>query len=518
MNNKVKYIILFIAGMFVSLPAAMGQEVDYEKDFDAFQKAQQEEFNEFKNKADAEFETFLRESWAKFEAFDPLEPPVRPEPVKQPVFDGKKPQAPVAIKPASPKIPDMEKPTIAGRPVDVKKPELPVMTDKPAPGVYVPGHPYLPVKIDMPKVPVTERPVQRSSVNFYGTPMKVATDAIENLALAGNREGDVADAWSKLCKADHEQLIKDCMTLREEKNMSDWEYLLFTQKIGEQLYGEQQKDDIAFLQMFILNKSGYKVRLSKINGKLKLMVAPAGALYGIPYIMLEGTKYYVFNAEKQNGGMGVYTYKQDFANAKNYISLAINAAPKFDMAEYQETVSPTSGSVKVETVVNRNLMEFYKNYPQCDVSVYYHTPMSEELKATLYPPLKEAIKGKSQREAASLLIEFVQTGFEYQTDGDQFGYEKPFFLDENFFYPACDCEDRAILYATLVKDLLGLDAILLDYPNHIASAVRFTEEIPGDYIILDDGTKYLICDPTYIGATIGMCMEQFKDVAPQVIY
>ena len=87
MNNKVKYIIPFIAGMFVSLPAAMGQEVDYEKDFDAFQKAQQEEFNEFKNKADAEFETFLRESWAKFEAFDPLEPPVRPEPVKQPVFD-----------------------------------------------------------------------------------------------------------------------------------------------------------------------------------------------------------------------------------------------------------------------------------------------------------------------------------------------------------------------------------------------------------------------------------------------
>lgn len=37
-------------------------------------------------------------------------------------------------------------------------------------------------------------------------------------------------------------------------------------------------------------------------------------------------------------------------------------------------------------------------------------------------------------------------------------------------------------------------------PNHIASAVRFTEEIPGDYVILDDGAKYLICDPTYIGA------------------
>lgn len=515
--SKIKYFSLFALGIMAATVAVDAQEVDFEKEFDSFQKQQQKEFNDFKNKADADFDTFLRETWAKFEAFDPVTPPVRPEPVKQPVFDGKRAPAPVEIKPAPPKVPEWQTPTIAGKPVEVHKPSLPAITDKPVPGVYIPGRPYLPVKIDLPVVPVAERPVQRTPIDFYGSSLEVATDAIENLALNGNREADVADAWSKLCKTDHEQLIKDCMDLREKKAMSDWAYLLFTKKIGEQLYGEQQKDDIAFLQMFILNKSGYKVRLSKINEKLKLMVAPAGALYGIPYILLEGTKYYVFDAEKQNGPMGVYTYKQDFANAKNYVSLAMDAVPKFDSVEYAEVVAPKSGSVKAETVVNKNLIEFYKNYPQCDVSVYYHTPMSEELKSTLYPPLKEAIAGKNQREAANILIEFVQTGFEYQTDGQQFGYEKPFFLDENFFYPACDCEDRAILYSTLVKDLLGLDAILLDYPNHIASAVRFTEEIPGDYVVLDDGAKYLICDPTYIGASIGMCMEQFKKVSPQII-
>jgi hypothetical protein len=63
---------------------------------------------------------------------------------------------------------------------------------------------------------------------------------------------------------------------------------------------------------------------------------------------------------------------------------------------------------------------------------------------------------------------------------------------------------------------MGLDAVLLDYPNHIASAVRFNEEISGDYILLD-GKKYLICDPTYIGAPIGMCMDRFKSVAPEII-
>lgn len=495
--SKINCLSLFVLGIMAATGAVRAQEVDFEKEFEDFQKQQQKEFDDFKNKADADFDTFLRETWAKFEAFDPMTRPVRPEPARQPVFDGKRPASPVEIKPA---IPDR-----------------PAIPDKPVLGMYIPGRPYVPVKIDMPVVPVTAPPVRRTSIEFYGSLLDVATNAIEDMALTGNREADVADAWSKLCKADHEQLIKDCMELRAEKNMSDWAYLLFTKKIGEQLYGEQRKDDIAFLQMFILNKSGYKVRLSKINEKLKLMVAPAGALYGIPYILLEETKYYVYDAEKQDGPMGVYTYKQDFANAKNFVSLAMDVVPKFDSVEYAEVISPKSGSVKIETVVNKNLMEFYKNYPQCDVSVYYHTPMSEELKATLYPPLKEAINGKSQQEAANILIEFVQTSFEYQTDGQQFGYEKPFFLDENFFYPACDCEDRAILYATLVKDLLGLDAVLLDYPNHIASAVRFTEEVTGDYIVLDDDVKYLICDPTYIGASIGMCMEQFKKVSPQII-
>ena len=119
-------------------------------------------------------------------------------------------------------------------------------------------------------------------------------------------------------------------------------------------------------------------------------------------------------------------------------------------------------------------------------------------------------------EAANMLIDFVQTAFAYQTDGEQFGYEKPFFVDELFYYPYCDCEDRSILYSRLVRSLLNLDVVLLDYPNHIATAVCFTEQVEGDYILVN-GKKYVICDPTYIGASIGMAMPQFKSVAAKVL-
>lgn len=173
--------------------------------------------------------------------------------------------------------------------------------------------------------------------------------------------------------------------------------------------------------------------------------------------------------------------------------------------------------IKDERVDKSYALVVKRLYPQCAVAIHYHTPMSEALREDLYTQMKSVIVGKKQTEAAALLLHFVQTAFQYKTDGEQFGYEKPNFPDETFYYPYCDCEDRAMLYATLVRDLLGLDVVLLDYPNHIASAVHFTEEVSGDYIQLENGHKYIICDPTYIGAPIGSCMEQYKKVAPEVI-
>ena len=63
---------------------------------------------------------------------------------------------------------------------------------------------------------------------------------------------------------------------------------------------------------------------------------------------------------------------------------------------------------------------------------------------------------------------------------------------------------------------MGLDVVLLDYPEQLSTAVCFTEEIEGDYLMLE-GRKYIACDPTYIGADIGMSMPTMKKFNPVVI-
>ena len=101
-------------------------------------------------------------------------------------------------------------------------------------------------------------------------------------------------------------------------------------------------------------------------------------------------------------------------------------------------------------------------------------------------------------------------------DIDQFGREKVNFVEENFYYEKNDCDDRAVLFAYLVNSLLGLDVQFVQYPGHDCTAVRFTEcgTRGNGYFYGDD--YYLICDPSYIGASIGRCMPDYRSVKPAV--
>lgn len=84
------------------------------------------------------------------------------------------------------------------------------------------------------------------------------------------------------------------------------------------------------------------------------------------------------------------------------------------------------------------------------------------------------------------------------------------------FYPYCDCEDRSILFARLVRDIMHLDVVLLYYSGHLATAVHFNEDVRGDYLV-SGNIKYIVCDPTYIGAPVGMTMPKMNNKEAKII-
>ena len=128
------------------------------------------------------------------------------------------------------------------------------------------------------------------------------------------------------------------------------------------------------------------------------------------------------------------------------------------------------------------------------------------------------IEGKNPYRAVSTLLKYVQEGFGYQVDNLQFGREKNYFCEENFYYPANDCEDRALLFSYLVRMFVGVDVVLLEYADHVAAAVCFPKDakVKGDYYLYKNN-QYVVCDPTYKGAKVGQIANKYKKQSPRII-
>ena len=420
-----------------------------------------------------------------------------PVPTSQPAAPATKPTCPNA-KPACPNA----KPTCPNA-----QPAAP--TTKP---VVVPVTPPA-VKPSAPTGELFTASADKQMVNFCG--QKVYVDkSLKGVCSIGNmRENAIADAYEAMCKADYKALVDDCRKVKKELNLNDWGIFLFVREASKTLCTDENAAVV--MQQFLLNELGYKSKMARRadRNQMLLFVAADCQVYGHPYFTKDGLNYYNLTS---NESCQFYMCQEDSPKAKSKLNMQVNHAPALNAGMVNSVHKNRSGSVAVSVDVPKSLMEFYGSMPQCDYSVYVNAEVNPSVASKVLSTLAPLVNGKSEAEAANLLINFVQTGFQYATDQEQFGYEKPFFVEELFYYPYCDCEDRSVLYSYLVRNLLKLDVVLLDYPNHIATAVCFNENVSGDFVTVG-GKKYVVCDPTYIGASIGKAMPQFKNVAAKVL-
>ncbi len=213
--------------------------------------------------------------------------------------------------------------------------------------------------------------------------------------------------------------------------------------------------------------------------------------------------YYIISGE--NNEKGCLIYQEAFPNEKK-----ASLKPSMPLlaernAEARTFTSKKYPAMTMQVEVNCNVMDFMEGYPQCRHDNYVYMGLSESTKQAIYPVMREAMEGKPLNVAADMLLNFMHTAFDYQTDIQQFGRERPFFGDESFWFPYNDCEDRAILYCIMIHDLLGIDVVLLSYPGHMSTAIALPMEVKGNHIVVD-GKRYLLCDPTFIGSHIGLSL------------
>lgn len=471
------------------------------------------DFEAYREQANRQFAEQMRRAWVRHDA-EPAEPmPALPEPprpiVKQP--DREATNDPIPFEEVVP----LPIPTPPARPIVPMPAPLAPIPQLPAPQPDLPEQPTPPVTPE-PQPEPAPQPIDPSlfRFDFYGTTCYLSLQEHHRFVLRGTDENSVADSWLHLSSERYLPVIAEALAWRDRMALGDWGYLCFLEQMTRSFFTESHPNEAVVMQLFILTQSGYKVRIARGGERLVLLMPSEDEICGRPFLTIEGSRYYVIGDKSPS----YYLFDQAFPNEQQ-LSLLLRQKPRFAEELTPERTFTTSGKASVEArvAINRHLIDFYNNYPLLrGWSRYAQASLSEEVKAQLYPALKTMIEGVGEREAANRLLHFVQTALAYQTDEEQFGHERPLFADETLFYPYCDCEDRSILYAILVRDLLGLEAVLLYYPGHLATAVRFAGEVSGDYFELEEG-RYTVCDPTYIGSNVGDAMPQYKEVAAKII-
>ena len=453
---------------------------DFQKIFDDFLKANQKEFEDFRDRANAEYSDFLRNAWVEFSGKPPVEKP-KIKPIVPPVV-----------------IPEVDD---GQQDKEIKYDEEIVVVE--------------PQPVPVPVAPIEEVPVVNTkylTFSLYGTDCKVRYDADKKLSLYGVDENSVADFWDALSSSDDiDNLLYDLMTLRQQRSLCDWAFYKFSEALAQELYGDDKNAATVF-HAYVLTQSGFRLKLgySKDDKRMHLIAAVDGVVFEKQFWRFGGSKYYLLD----NSDISVLKIADADFKSSSPMRLTIDSENLLDESSSpkRSIASKLCEDACTSVSVNMNLLSFYEGYPSYSSDensvvsqwiTYANTPLSQGVRDSLYAQFRNVLAGKTQREAAEIILNFVQTGFVYKYDEEIWGRDRSFFAEESLYYPYCDCEDRSILFSHLIRDLLGLDVALLYSPGHLFTAVHFSEEVPGSYIMMGD-RKFIICEPTYTrGAPVG---------------
>lgn len=546
--TKRGFLIVGLLLMVVSLSAQTDA-------FEAFKQQQKAQFEQFKNDKQAEYDAyrrevneayaeFMRKAWEEFPDQAP-ELPVEEKPVPPVVYNEPEPESTPESVPESEPTPV---PTPEPEPIPSPTPEptpelesipepLPKLDAITTPQATVKVHegpdarqiPVLPVVVVIPPPPPPPEPIapvkpkeeiltKRVSVDYYGTTFTIPFPAVDDLKLKALKEGALADAWKVLSGPKYDATLKAALDIRKNSNLNDWTYLEVIRAVTEKQYG--QTHEAVLMQAYLMTQSGYRVRLGMTDNRLHMLIASQYNIYGKRYTTLDGLRFYIMG-ERDEQPLRVCKAKFD---KEQSLSLQLARLPKLGEELTSKRTLTSRKGVTASVSVNKHLIDFFSNYPQANINgdfttrwvAYANTPLEKDVKDALYPVLKKTVGQMSERDGVGIILNWVQTAFKYGFDDDIWGGDRAFFAQETLFYPQSDCEDRAILFSRLVRDIMGLDVVLLYYPGHLATAVAFSGEEKGDWLMYNN-RRYIVCDPTYENAPVGRTMPGMDNKNAKVI-
>ncbi len=469
----MKYILLF--SLFSSFLLA--------QTYEEYLQAQKIAFSSYKQKRDKEFSSFLNKKWKAYKESQGLSAYKEEKPKHIPV--AKKSEVDV---------------------IKVKVPALIKELKKSRPKVYK--------KIII--SPESEK-LKRLYLSYFGVALELHYDNSILFKSKGRvSKQSIKQAWDSLAKSEYGSIINEINEVCVKLKLNDWAKYLLVKSVSSKLFKYQNEANL--FSWFTLLKMNYDVRLAFAKHRIILLIPVKGKIYNTAYYKFGSKTYYAVDYYAKGKLGPIISYEKSYEGADKSISFALPHLPAFALKPVEKGFSfkINKDLIDINLAYNENLLHFFQTYPQVSYENYFSSLDSRLLNRSLRDAFIPLIKGKSQSEALDILLNFVQNAFKYKVDNEQFKREKVMFSSETLFYPYSDCEDRAIFFSYLVKTLLDLNVIGLQYSDHMATAVQIDEKLKGEYIKVNK-ENYILADPTYINARVGMSMPKYKGVKPYLI-
>lgn len=483
--------------------------------FEEWKRQQQEEFQAYKDKFDEEFIKMLKATWEEVGINTGSKFYDEDKPVDIPVFDPPPPPPP---------RPEVEN-NAPDENVIEEKVRINLDIDLDTRPIQLPPPPPMP---EEPNTLFEGLPIDEFSIDFFSNQIpltypemiksKLNPRDFRNGQIDNNR---IAEFWEVVSSVNHTDFVAHTVELREEMVLNDWGYILLINGISKSIFGEQNSNLVRMMNWFLLTKAGYQNRVGYDQDGVYNLFTVSNNIFNTKYYTLDNNKFFPvnFNEEYQTPS-SIFTYQGVHEAQVRKLDLTIEQYPQFVNSTRAHTRNLEfefqQKNYSIPVTVNRDVVSYFEYYPLTDLPVFFTASLSPTTYHQLASSLQPILEQMTELEAVNFLLRLVQTSFDYKTDQDQFDREKYMMPDEIFFYQYSDCDDRSIFFATLVRDILGLEVVGLRYSRHLAVAVHFTNDVEGDYH-MSDGKKFVVADPTYINAPVGLTMSSYINERPNIV-
>jgi hypothetical protein len=358
------------------------------------------------------------------------------------------------------------------------------------------------------------------SIDFYGTniPIEFDVSSLKFCYKLRPNSFSLNQFYDKYRQNNYHVLLQSFQKQKDSLELNDWMYYKLIKKTVEQFYSKEKlmfKDAVVWFYLF---ETGYDVRVLFDENDLFL------------YAAIDSTDKENFDicAEIMVNGKRKYSLLNKISTPTQYDNIAskINRqgnffniyTKKLPLLTPQPIIKKVDFYIEAEYYeldfyIDKTLIDIWADAPSGCLGISFDVPLSTLTYSSLIPQIIEITKDKNILVKVDIILNFVTNTSIHRDDRVIYFREKYMTPEEALYYEYSDCDDRSSIFYFLIREILDIPLIVVNYQNreHVNVGVALNENIefksPYEY----KGVDFFICEPSSIGTTkVGEFQDDLK--------